>query len=430
MFGIFRPVLLMPEGILELLTAEQLRAIVAHEMCHVRRRDNLTFAVHMLVEVLFWFHPLVWWVGARLVEERERACDEGVVEAGGEAEVYAEGILNVRTFYVESPVACVAGVTGADLKKRIVRIMTEQGARKLSSSRRLLLAMTGALALTVPLMLGLVRAQNGSANSAGLAEAPHGTMKLPKFDVVSIKPYGPSQMMIRIDTKPDGISVSGMPMHMIVREAFGVTNDRLLGEPDWVNAERYDIDAKVAPEDVPKLKGLTPQQRWEMLLPVLVERCGLKFHHETRNLTVYTLVVAKGGPKLTPSTLAGDSTKVAPERHQSSMGLSVGDKGMTLSAHGASIESIARWISLQIGSTVVDKTGLTGTYDYRLEFAPDESMRGVVLPHGAGGDSPPPEADGPSIFTALQEQLGLKLVAEKQSVDVVVIDGMERPTAN
>ncbi|MGH9587801.1 MAG: M56 family metallopeptidase, partial [Acidobacteriaceae bacterium] len=107
-FGVFRPVLLFPEGIPERLSAEQMRAIVAHEMCHVRRRDNLTFAIHMVVETLFWFHPMVWWIGSRLIEERERACDQAVVQAGSEAQVYAEGILNVCKFYVESPLACAS----------------------------------------------------------------------------------------------------------------------------------------------------------------------------------------------------------------------------------------------------------------------------------------------------------------------------------
>jgi beta-lactamase regulating signal transducer with metallopeptidase domain len=111
-FGIFRPMLLLPRGIMDRLTPEQLRSIVAHEMCHVRRRDNLTYTLHMAVEVVFWFYPPVRWIGTRLLEERERACDEAVIEAGGEAQVYAEGILNVCKFYVESPVACAAGVTG------------------------------------------------------------------------------------------------------------------------------------------------------------------------------------------------------------------------------------------------------------------------------------------------------------------------------
>ena len=103
--GILRPVMLMPEGIEQRLTAAQMQAIVAHELCHARHRDNLTAAIHMIVEVLFWFHPLVWWIGARLVEERERACDEAVLASGNEPERYAEGILKVCELYVESRIA-------------------------------------------------------------------------------------------------------------------------------------------------------------------------------------------------------------------------------------------------------------------------------------------------------------------------------------
>ena len=96
-FGVFRPVLLLPEGIIEKLTAAQLQAILAHELCHVRRRDNLATAMRMLVEAMFWFHPLVWWMGARLVEERERACDEEVLRKGSDPRTYAEGILKVAS---------------------------------------------------------------------------------------------------------------------------------------------------------------------------------------------------------------------------------------------------------------------------------------------------------------------------------------------
>src|SRR5882724_7340359 len=99
-FGIFHPVLLLPAGIANRLTSEQLETILAHELCHVRRRDNLAAALHMLIEAIFWFHPLVWWIGARLVEERENACDEEVLRLGNQPRVYAEGILNVCKLYV------------------------------------------------------------------------------------------------------------------------------------------------------------------------------------------------------------------------------------------------------------------------------------------------------------------------------------------
>ena len=116
-FGIRKPVLLLPEGIMDRLTPAQLEAVFAHELCHVRRRDNLTAAIHTVVETIFWFHPLVWWIRARLVEEREHACDEEVLGKVGDAQDYAEGILNVCKLYLESPLTCVAGVMGSDLKK-------------------------------------------------------------------------------------------------------------------------------------------------------------------------------------------------------------------------------------------------------------------------------------------------------------------------
>ena len=92
--GLRKPVILLPAGIETYLTADQFAAVLAHEVCHVRRRDNLTAAVHMLVEALFWFHPMVWWIGARLVAEREQACDEHVVAETAEPIPYAEGIVD------------------------------------------------------------------------------------------------------------------------------------------------------------------------------------------------------------------------------------------------------------------------------------------------------------------------------------------------
>ena len=114
-FGILRPVLLLPEGLEDRVSPAQFQAIMAHELCHVERRDNLTAALHMLVQAIFWFHPLVWWIRTRLVEERERACDDDVLTVVSDARVYAEGILNVCKFYLESPLVCVSGVTGSGL---------------------------------------------------------------------------------------------------------------------------------------------------------------------------------------------------------------------------------------------------------------------------------------------------------------------------
>lgn len=249
---------------------------------------------------------------------------------------------------------------------------------------------------------------------------------MPAFDVVSIKPYGPDDMMIGIRSTADGIAVTGMPMHMILREAFGVSNDRLIGEPAWVNTARFDVDAKVAAEDAAKFKAITERQRWAMLLPALEDRCELKIHHETREALVYTLIVARGGIKMQPSSPAPAGAKANPRRSE----MSADSKGITLVGHKADITAIVRAVSLAIGSTVVDKTGLTGTYDYRLEYAP-ESRAGMPAMHTPDvGPSAPPEISGPSIFTAVQEQLGLKLEAKKEKVDVIVIDHIEQPAPN
>src|ERR1700678_435703 len=151
-FGIVRPVLLWPATISEHLQDSHLRAILAHEVSHVRRRDNLASAMHMAVEAIFWFHPMVWWLGARLLEERELACDEEVLQLGNSPSIYAESILKTCEFCGGGPVACVSGVTGAELKKRIVRIMTPALAEKLGTGRRLLLAAVGIAAVGGPVL--------------------------------------------------------------------------------------------------------------------------------------------------------------------------------------------------------------------------------------------------------------------------------------
>jgi bla regulator protein BlaR1 len=150
--GIIHPVLLVPADLAQRLPPEQMRAILAHEMSHVRRRDNLSGALHMVVEALFWFYPPVWWLGARLIaeRERERACDEAVVHAGNDPQTYAEAILNVCKHYVASPLACASGVSGADLTRRIEYIVANRVAAKLGVTKKLLVILAGSAAVAGP----------------------------------------------------------------------------------------------------------------------------------------------------------------------------------------------------------------------------------------------------------------------------------------
>ena len=136
-FGMFRQVLILPEGITEQLTGAQFESVLEHELCHARRRDNLTAAVHMLVESQFWFHPLVWLIRVRMLEERERACDEEVLRAAADPRDYAEGIVAVCRYCLNSQVVCVSGITGSNLKRRVECIMMNRGTCNLNFGRRL-----------------------------------------------------------------------------------------------------------------------------------------------------------------------------------------------------------------------------------------------------------------------------------------------------
>jgi bla regulator protein blaR1 len=164
-FGISRPLLLWPAGLSQHLQDAHVEAILTHEVQHVRRRDNLAAAMHMVVEAIFWFHPLVWWLGVRLVEERERACDEAVLLLGNQPEIYAESILKTCQFCVVSPLACISGVAGADLKQRIVRIMTQRSGDRLGFLKKLALVAIGTGAVAAPIVAGLIQAPAATAQS-------------------------------------------------------------------------------------------------------------------------------------------------------------------------------------------------------------------------------------------------------------------------
>ncbi len=181
-FGLLRPILLWPRAIGERLDDEQLATILAHEVSHVRRRDNLLAALHMAVQAIFWFHPGVWWLGARLVDERERACDEMVVRLGHEPQVYAETILKACRLFLESPLTCMAGVTGSDLSKRIERIMLNVQSEALTPLRKAAIAAVPILAVLIPVIVGAVNAPRIRAQ-----HAPPPASATAEFEVASVK---------------------------------------------------------------------------------------------------------------------------------------------------------------------------------------------------------------------------------------------------
>jgi beta-lactamase regulating signal transducer with metallopeptidase domain len=154
--GILQPAVLMPAGLMAHLSDAERDSILAHEISHLRRRDNVTAAIHTAVEALFWFYPPVWLIGAQLLAERERACDESVLASGHDPEVYAGGILKVCRFCIQSPLAYVSGISGADLGIRVRQIMTAEAARDVSAAKRALLAGACLFTLALPVTAGFL----------------------------------------------------------------------------------------------------------------------------------------------------------------------------------------------------------------------------------------------------------------------------------
>jgi bla regulator protein BlaR1 len=431
-FGITHPIMIWPEGISRRLEGQQLTTILAHEVVHVRHRDNLAAAMHMVVEAIFWFHPLVWWLGERLADERERACDEAVLELGGERHIYAEGILKVCEFCVESRMHCVTGVTGGHLKKRIAQIMTQHVSRKLDFSRKFVLSMAGIVTVALPVMLGFVETTKISAQS----RSPDTKALAPVYEVASIKLNKSGSPMRAIRATPDRLIVTNFTLHMLIRTAYGVEDDQIVGEPNWLNAEGYDVEAKMDASMADGLSKLTPDERQlqvlRMLQSLLTDRFGLGLHRETKDLPVYALVIAKNGPKFNEAK-PGDTY---PNGLTGPGGRPIGGGGIMepergkLVGQGCPLSYLVDTLSKEkaVGRTVIDKTGLAGNYDFVLRWT-DESQTSSAGPQRTDS-APPLDASGPSIFTAIQEQLGLKLESQKAPLEVLVIDRAEKPSEN
>ena len=236
-----------------------------------------------------------------------------------------------------------------------------------------------------------------------------------EFDVVSVRPNHSGSESMDNGSAPmdDGWHMTNMPLEDMVQWAFGLfLGDEITGLPEWAKHERYDVTAKVSDADVAAFrKVIDPVERAPMLQKILVDRFHLKFHYETKELPVYTLVIGKDGIRMTEiqPEISPNGMKDAGRRH-------VG-RGL-IQSFGQPMKPLVNQLTIELRRVVVDRTGLKGFYNFTLRWAPD--------------DGAPPEGDvaAPSIFTAVQEQLGLKLESVKAPVQVLVIDNLERPSAN
>jgi uncharacterized protein (TIGR03435 family) len=287
----------------------------------------------------------------------------------------------------------------------------------------------GVLALLVPIL--------GHAQQADTPGADK-----PEFEVASIKLSKAATPGSRLMMQPGGRFVgTAINIKFLIEMAYDIKDSQLIGIPSWLDSERYDIDAKPDQATAATLKKLNPDVGMEtmrkMVQQLLADRFKLQFTHDTKELPVYLLVVGKGGPKFKESTAKPPDppTDGAPPptgaRDRPRLGIMMNGRGELNVVYG-DMPMFVNVLSRVVGRLVVDKTALTGKYDFSLKWAPDENQ-GMMGPPGAGpgpGGAAPPPSDGPSIFTALQEQLGLKLESQKAPTDVLVIQHVERPSEN
>jgi len=297
-----------------------------------------------------------------------------------------------------------------------------------------LLTVAGLLALATPIVFGLVnptqiQAESQEQNTTGVA---------PAYEVASFKPNKYTTRMLGLGFVFGRFTAMGVTLQGLIQEAYEIEEDRISGAPRLLNSERYDVDAKTDSTIAGALQKLTFDQRVlqyrRMLQALLKDRLKLTFHWETKELPVFALVIAKNGSKLREAK--PDDTY--PNGMKDLEGHGHGDvmrfRKRLLAGQGVSIAFLVQMLSQQqLGRPVVDKTGLTGKYDFTLQWTPDESRAPMFKGSEGqqdGGGEPTSHSSELSIFSAVQEQLGLKLQSERGSVEVLVIDHVEKPSEN
>jgi len=379
----------------------------------------------------------VRWIGKRLMDERERACDEEVLRLGNEPLVYAEGILNVCKTYVESPLRCASGVTGAELKKRVRAILTGQ-VTDLTFARKAALAVIAVWVLALPIVVGIINASPTRAQSQDMQAA---------FEVASVKPGNPALAVgprvlngdgatafpactggfMQVD--PQRFSATSTTLYTLITLAYGiryscfiVSDASLLsGGPKWVLSERFDIEG-VIPANSPtytlqQLQAGAAPSLQAMLRNLLKERFKLELRHTTKDMRLYVLTAGAGPGKLSsarPEDAKRMGLTIEPDENKEFI--------VHVLANKSSVADFSHLIEPVTHTPVLDRTGFSGEFNIDVKFAVLEPFSGPLA--GLVG------ATSPTIFTELQQKLGLRLERTTAPVDAWVIDYAEKPSEN
>lgn len=482
-YGVWRPVVLLPPDS-SAWDTDVLRSALVHELEHVRRADCLTHAVSRIVCALYWFHPLVWAMHRRLTLEAERACDDAVLR-DTEPTQYAHQLVDLAerlSHDARQPLLAMA--SRDELSTRITAVLDPtlpRGRAGLTATFAIAVAATlvaaaapvravalpmpqatapamrttplpagPAVSATVSAPVAAPPSPRASAQTPAAAQFPAAALpQRPDFEAASIKRTTLDGPIRGVDlAQPGRVTARNTLLRLIIAAAYqpGFTPRRsqmsIVGLPDWDETEHFDLDAVAPSNPNVNVKRL-------MLQSLLADRFKLALHPETRQGPVFDLVVARAGrlgpqltphsptapcvdPSLPPLAPAGATFPPPPPPPPPCGGIRVQSAywGSTMttrmSGNGVTMQAIAErltWFQ-DADRTVIEKTALTGLFDFSVEWTPN-----VQLPPPAGADlSGLPASDKPTEFTALQEQLGLRLQPATGPVDVLVIDRVERPS--
>ena len=230
------------------------------------------------------------------------------------------------------------------------------------------------------------------------------------FEVASIKPSAPDAAGMYMRPQPGGLRLEGATLKNLIEYAYAVRGFAISGGPAWANSDRFDVDARVGGSP----SG--PQQLGERLKTLLGERFKLAVHTESKEQNVYYLIVGKNGPKL---------HEAKPDSRQM-----IRRQGPSITGEGIGLGMLVLNLANALEVPVFDKTGLTGRYDFKLEWSLDVGRQSGSVTGMGGGDARAAEPSGPSLFAALQEQLGLRLDVQKAPAETLVIDHVDCPSAN
>jgi len=435
--GFLHPRIILPERSREWPQA-QLDAVLAHEGEHIRRRDPLFQWLALLNRAIFWFHPLAWWLERKLSGLAEEACDAAVIARGYDAREYSEYLLDLARSVQQAGTRIDAvgmAMPGIGLKHRIRQMLSGVPVPRISRPRMACTVAVCAAAAAILAAGTLVHAQSAKGQLA--------------FEVASIRPSNPNAGGgggngkskdggggLRPSLDHGRFNFTSTLFGLIIR-AYGASGCNetkadcalISGGPDWLTKDRFDIQAKM-PDGFPDytflqlLRGQAPQLEL-MLQAMLTERFNLKLHHETKQLSVYALTFVKKGSKIKEASgemiQLKDGTSV---KNQSLLWTAAPLLDGTRSDHlirmfvrDQSMQSLVDSLSRLMDRPVLDRTGLKGTFDITMDYEMDP-------------DAGPGSIAGPAMFTAFQEQLGLKFESTKAPVDVLVIDHADKPSEN